>query len=101
MARKRKTTTSRKGKAKAGGTAGRRKTVKRAAARKPARKPARKTAGKPARKPARKVARRRRKAKSENLGQRIEHATAAVLDTLTDAERLHDRLADKGVQEPE
>lgn len=97
MARKRKTTTSRKGKAKAGRTAARRKTVKRAAARKPARK----TAGKPARKPARKVARRRRKAKSENLGQRIEHATAAVLDTLTDAERLHDRLADKGVQEPE
>ena len=97
MARKRKPTTSRKGKAKAARTAARRKTVKRAAARKPARK----SAPKPARKPVRKVAKRRRKAKSENLGQRIEDATAAVLDTLSDADRLHDRLADKGVQEPE
>ena len=85
MAKKRKTAKPRAGKAKAS-RAAKRKTVKRAAAKKPARKAAK---------------RRPRKAKSENLGLRVEHAMAAVLDTLTDAERLHGRLAGKGVQELE
>lgn len=89
MAKKRKTAKPRAGKAKAARTAKRAKTAKRKTAKRAA-----------AKKPARKVAKRRpRKAKSESLGLRLEHAMAAVLDTLTDAERLHGRLAGKGVQE--
>jgi hypothetical protein len=98
MAKKRKTAKARAGKAK--------KTNKKAkkAARKPVkRKTAKRAAAKkPARKTAAKAARRRpRKAKSEGIGARLEHAMAAVLETLTDAERLHTRVAGKGVQELE
>jgi hypothetical protein len=84
MAKKRKAAKARTGKTRR--SAAKRKTVKRAAARKPARKTAK---------------RRPRKAKSESIGARLEHAMAAVLDTLTDAERLHSRVAGRGVQELE
>jgi hypothetical protein len=101
MAKKRKTAKPRAGKAKATKTAKKsakktgRKTAKTSAKRKAVKRAA-------ARKPARKAAKRRpRKAKSESLGLRLEHAMAAVLDTLTDAERLHTRVAAKGVQELE
>jgi hypothetical protein len=85
MAKKRKAAKARRGKAKTA----KRRTVKRAAAVKPARKTARKTA------------KRRPKAKPVGIGARLEHAMAAVLDTLTDAERLHARVAARGVQELE
>jgi len=74
--------TTKKTTKKAARTAAKRKTVKRAAAKKPAK-------------------RRPRKAKSESLGARLEHAMAAVLDTLSDAERLEHRLTRKGVQDLE
>ena len=94
MAKKRKATTARAGKAKRAKKAARksvkRKTAKRAAAKKPVRKSAAKAAK-----------RRPRKTKSESIGTRLEHAMAAVLETLTDAERLHTRVAAKGVQELE
>jgi hypothetical protein len=94
MAKKRKAAKARKGKAKTA-----RKRATKTARRKPAKRAA---AKKPARKAAPKSAKRRpRKAKSESLGARLEHAMAAVLDTLTDAERLHTRVAAKGVQELE
>ena len=84
MAKKRRTAKARAGKARTAKTA-RRRTVKRAATRKSA-----------------KTAKRRpRRAKSEGIAARIEHAMAAVLDTLTDAERLHGRVAGKGIQELE
>ena len=85
MAKKRKAAKPRAGKAKAAKTS-KRRTVKRAAAKKPA-KASKK--------------RRPRQAKSEGFAARIEHAMAAVLETLTDAERLHARVARKGVQELE
>jgi hypothetical protein len=84
MAKRRKAAKARKAKAKPAKKTVRRKTAKRAAAKKPARKAAK---------------RRPRKAKSASLGARLEHAMTAVLDTLTDAERLQHRLASKGVQE--
>ena len=84
MAKKRKAAKPRAGKTKAAKTS-KRKTVKRAAARKPARK----------------ASKRPRRAKAEGFAARIEHAMAAVLETLTDAERLHSRVARKGVQELE
>jgi hypothetical protein len=78
MAKKRKAAKARAGKARAAKKPARRKTAKRATAKKPA-----------------------RKAKSGSIGARLEHAMAAVLETLTDAERLHSRVAGKGVQELE
>jgi hypothetical protein len=74
--------------------AAKRKTARRAAA-KP-RRPARKTGRKPGRKTRRKAATR------PGLGARIEQAVEAVLDTLTEAERLHARTVRKaGFQELE
>jgi hypothetical protein len=94
MAKKRKVAKARRGKVKSAKKTARktakRKTVKRAAAKKPARKAAPKAAK-----------RRPRKAKSQSIGARLEHAMSAVLETLTDAERLHTRVAAKGVQELE
>jgi len=94
MAKKRKVAKARRGKVKSvkkkARKTAKRKTVKRAAAKKPARKAAPKAAK-----------RRPRKAKSQSIGARLEHAMSAVLDTLTDAERLHTRVAAKGVQELE
>ena len=93
MAKKRKKTTARAGKAKAARKPAR-KTVKAAAKRKAVKRKTVKRAA--AKKPAK---RRPRKAQAESLGARLEHAMAAVLDTLTDAERLEHRLARKGVQD--
>ena len=94
MAKRRKVAKARKAKtktkAKPARKTAKRKTAKRAAARKPARKTAAKSAK-----------RRPRKAKPEGIGARLEHAMAAVLETLTDAERLHTRVAAKGIQELE
>ena len=92
MAKKRKTAKAAK--------AGRRKTASR---RKPAaRKTARRAASKPARKTARKPARKRAaKPKPEGIAARFGHAVEAVLDTLTDAERLHAQSVRRGVQEIE
>ncbi|HWE77088.1 MAG TPA: hypothetical protein VG270_01090 [Pseudolabrys sp.] len=85
MAKKRKAVKARKAKVRPARTTARRKTVKGAAAKKPVRK----------------AAKRRRKTKSKSIGARLEHAPEAVLETLTDAERLHTRVAAKGVQELE
>lgn len=94
MAKKRKVAKARRGKVKSAKKTARktakRKTVKRTAAKKPTRKAAPKAAK-----------RRPRKAKSQSIGARLEHAMSAVLETLTDAERLHTRVAAKGVQELE
>jgi hypothetical protein len=86
-------------------TAGRRKAApKRKKARKPARRTAaRKATKKAARKTARKPARKKaRKPKQEGIAARFAHAVDAVLDTLTDAERLHAQTTHKkGFQELE
>lgn len=86
------------------------KTRKAARKAKPARKAAKKASRKSvkraaAKSPKRKAARRktvRKATKPEGIGTRIEHAVAAVLDTLTDAERLHAQTTRKiGFQELE
>jgi hypothetical protein len=84
MAKKRKAVKARKAKVRPARTTARRKTVKGAAAKKPVRKAA-----------------KRRRTKSKSIGARLEQAPEAVLETLTDAERLHTRVAAKGVQELE
>lgn len=94
MAKKRKTATAGRRKA-----ASKRKTARKAARRTAARKTAKKAARKTSRKPARRKA---RKPKQEGIAARLAHAVDAVLDTLTDAERLHAQTArKKGFQELE
>jgi len=89
MARTRKAATARKSARKAKRKSTTRKSAKRAAAK---------------RRPARKVARKRARkaAKPRSLGGRIVQAADLVLDTLSEAERLHTRTTRKaGFQELE
>ena len=96
MAKKRKVKSRTATKAKTKAKTRRAASARRQSAKRKTAKPAASRAKKPARKRARKPA------KPEGIGERLVHAVDAVLDTLTDAERLHARTTRKaGVQELE